>query len=682
MQLTLRRCVAGITALSLIIIIVTALTSPIDRQVHLTWLPALALLILTLSLGLLFLAYLKLNLVRPRIIHILLIVSTLIALLIQVWLSLHIVAMGSLDPAAIRLQAAALAQGGQYWFRYFSWYPNNVNITLILAGLMKLTGQVQGNGFGHFLNLIGFIHIDGTILLIWWFLKRHRGQLSANTFLALSLLFVPFYWYALDFYTDIIVIIYPALLLTCVDLAASSRTKKRQLIWLTLGLLFFTIGYLIKGNTIVFGLATLFAWGLSRPTSRRLIGQLILTALIGGLLLIAGGHVSQQLAKTMGYAPNPASEFPTTSWTLMGLNPQSFGAYSQTDIDQTTRLGSASANQQAVNQAFKARLKQLGFIGLVKQFRQKIITMWSTGTVGAFLWPDHFKQVPKTYLKHQAVFQTLVANFTQVLYLFSLTTALIATLLEIRNPHFDQLLLQLSFLGILFLHLFFWEVEARYALLLIPFLLALAASSTPELVTHVALLKPQKKVTFSLLIFLLVANLWPFLVTRAWSRPQSISTPITNQSVPGYFQMSQLTLKPGQHLTQPLQIPEHFNTINCSDIAKTGTKVQLTLTKNSHEVSQARAPGLITSPTYLAAGQYQLKLKNISQQSVTVSVAHSPIIRLTTNPIEQAPNYYFKFSVTAQQNRPLVNQSARLISLLVIEILLISSSYYLYYSKN
>ncbi|MFD0898452.1 glycosyltransferase family protein [Loigolactobacillus binensis] len=654
MQLFLRRSIAMITLLVLSMVTVLALLVPVDRQVTIHWLAAPLLLILALT-GLFFLVHGYHWLMRrPHSQNKLSWLLVVLVLAIQGWLAWQIVGMGSLDPAAVRMQAAALARGQQHWFRYFSWYPNNVNITVILAGIMHLTGQIQGVAFGRFLNVLLFLHIDLAIGLVWHWLYRHYSQTAATFSLVLLPLFLPFFGYALDFYTDGLVLPYPLLLLTCVDLAYQQKKSLSRYCWLGGAILAFMLGYLIKGNTIVFGIAALLGWWLLRPLNWRRCGQIVLVAGLALVLLWAGNAGSKQLARSTGYQPQAASVFPTRSWMLMGLNPTSFGTYSQSDIDATTRLGSVQANKTAVDQALWRRLKHLGPFGLLRQFYRKTVTMWSTGTMGMLLWPDSFTKIPQVLLQRQTQLRTVIANFSQVIYLILLSLAWWTVWKSWREPTFGQLFFELGLLGIFLLHVLFWEVEARYAFLAAPFLFGLASGSPLDQI-H---LWRQNRLYYAGLIGLMVANLYGYLKTASWSQATSQTNPVTMQPVRSYFQMSQLQVQPGQQLVQTIKIPQAFNQIQTADIATSGKALRLTLQQKQHHWV-AQQPGQWMQKTLLPAGKYQLKLKNTSRHTVAVSVTHSPLLKLATTPAA-TNGYYFRYTVNVQTTAALVPASGRI----------------------
>ncbi|KRK39234.1 hypothetical protein [Loigolactobacillus bifermentans] len=648
MQLFFRRCLLGLTAIILGRITWFAFFNPVDRQIKLHWFPPFSLLIFSLVMACILIAISGL-LKKYDLIHKWFQIGLLVIILGgQLWLGWHIVGFGALDPAAIRLQATALAHGSQHWFRYFSWYPNNVNITLIFAATMHFLGMSQGLIFGRLLNLIVLVHIDGALALVWWWFKRHLHPISATMTLLLSGLFLPITVYSLNYYTDGIVLLYPMLCFTCLDLAMQQKRLYPKLLLTSGALLSFTIAYLIKGNTIVFGIASLMALLLTQHHLRQ-ISYTFIAALIGVGLLLGGSALSRQIATNYGYDPNPASAFPTESWTLMGLNKKSKGAFSQKDINKTTRLGSVKKNKKAVKKALDRRLKKLGTDGLFKQFRRKTITMWSTGTMGMLFWPDQFTKLPITLHQHQKGWQTLLANIVQIIYINLLGFAIFALLRGLRQPTFQQTLFSLGILGIFFLHILFWEVEARYAFLTVPILIGLAASGIAQVPTNK--LAHQPILVYTSLSALLLCQFINADQIRPLQKYDAQTNPVITQNVPGYFQMSHLVLAPGQTYQQTLNIPNRYNRFVASDLAKSGPTLRITLQKAKQQWSN-QIPGKIQLKHVNPAGKYQLILHNSGTWPLNLSLAHSPYLKLATTALK--PNYYVKYRVQLHHKQPLI----------------------------
>ncbi|GAB6092632.1 glycosyltransferase family 39 protein [Furfurilactobacillus curtus] len=664
MQRKAVQLISIITWLALAIILLVALLHPIDRQVPIQWLSPTCLLIASSTLVFLLWGLTRWLTRHQGMIFRLTLLTGGLILGLQIWLMLNVVGLGSLDPAAIRLQAAALATGSHHWFTYFSWYPNNVNITLILAGLMTACHATHGIGFGIFLNGWLFAHIDLTIWLLWRLARKYFGALTGLLIVICSFLFVPFYLYGLDFYTDALVLPYILLLATFISNARTATGHKVW--WLVATLITFTCAYLIKGNTIVFGIAGLIAWLCFTHLTLRKVGQVLLISVLSLSLLIGGSKLCHHLAEQTGYRQQTALTFPMLSWTLMGLNPASKGTFSQTDINQTSRLGSSTANQKAVQIALRHRIQQLGVTGLIHQLLTKITTMWSTGTQGALFWPDTFQKIPQQYLHHERTVRALLANGTQVVYLNLLITALIGITLSWRQTPFLASLFQLSLLGIFFLHVLFWEVESRYAFLTSPFLIALSANGLRYMAQ---LTFPQWRLeqkyshwlVACVVVGLVIANAYIPFHNRFESVPSPTTQLVAQQAIPGYFQARSLTLSPHQQIKTPVQLNHPANQLITNDLEKLGPSISVYLSHGHDRLLTNREEKTST----IRAGQAQLVVKNQTNHSIQIPVINSSIIPLAPDSISGHPHQYLKYVINAEFPQPLYSRTIGLLIYLI-----------------
>ncbi|GEO69548.1 hypothetical protein [Levilactobacillus acidifarinae] len=570
---------------------------------------------------------------------------------LQVIVALNWVATPHADLYFVHQQALDLLHHDTTWNAYFQTYPNNVSLTLLLAGLLRL-GRWVGIDSGVWLNLIQFAWLDCGLAVMAHHLRKTRPG-AANTFLGLALTCVPFYAYGLNTYSDILVL--PAGLFTVVLMDRLRHATSPQRWWGTgvlLGLPL-TLAYLFKANFIVLVIAViLILWLLPVARSHAGWAKLGLTALLGLCLIggSAGSHVAQRAA---GYTSDPQKALPAVSWIAMGANPAFHGDYNRYDAEPVIQAPTAQAKKRLATAHLKSYLHQLGPLGILNHLGKKARLFLATGTFDAFQVNSSFTRMPTWYRQHRATAEWLLANWAQLSYCALLLVNLLWGLQQWRRKTFHPgfLLGGLFALGLTAFHVLFWETEERYALPLLPLLLAGTAVGlrVPDRLPVARPTVVQRRLTGGLVLLLVAA-----LGTGGWSltRPLDKTVQVVSQNEGRYYQDSRRTLHPGQHLTQSFTAPVAFNRLL---IDPNGTRIgQATLRQHGRTVWQSTPLTdlkRVTLPQQ-PAGTYQLTVTNRYAHHVLHLVVAPANFPLIAQPLTGESDHYLRFIVTRSVTAP------------------------------
>lgn len=389
----------------------------------------------------------------------------------QVWVAMNFVDVSRADGYFVRNQAIALAQGRTTWNHYFMVYQNNVNYTLIDAWWLKLLLPVTKAPWVA-MNLLRYLWLDTGLAAGLYLLHHWRlWQPGAFWFTLLWLLSIPVYALGLFDYTDPVV--FPLFLdsLALVSWSVDTRGWRR---WLGggLALLLVSVGVAVKSNLIVLwlalGLLILLLWWQRRLTWRQVV------VWIAGACLVLGGVFAGMSvwSRQAGYRPDPNAQMPVTAWIAMSMNPQNPGTYSLTDAMVIDHQPTARAKQAAATKLLNQRLNTLGVSGVLVQLARKFEIFWSTGDMDSFKLTTQWLKAPRWYLMNQRSIQFWLVLGTQVLYLTLLCQS-ICFLLKVRPSFVAGHFLAIAMLGLMIFHVFFWEVEPRYAAPVLPALMLL-----------------------------------------------------------------------------------------------------------------------------------------------------------------------------------------------------------------
>lgn len=569
-----------------------------------------------------------------------------LVVVVQGWLVVNFVDVARADAFYVRQQALVLASGGHQWQHYFMIYPNNVNMTLLEAAVLKpLLHLTETPWF--FMNGLRFLWADTALVSGLYLLKQWRyWQPGALGLVGLWLVSVPVAAYGLFAYTDVLVL--PLMLDSLAILTLSQQVGgwRRGGLWLIDGLLV-AAGVLLKTNLIVLWLALVMiggiVWRQRRWSGRQLFGWLMSLA-VTLLLMVA---VMQQAQHQAGYQRQPNAALPATSWIAMSLNPKSDGQYRHDDFALVNQQPTAKAKQQQAQQMIQQRLQHMGATGTFVHLLKKLRVFWATGDFDSFKLTTQWIRAPRWYWNHQRQCQFWLVLMTQTIYLVMLVQAIVALL---QRRDWPVTFLALTILGLTIFHVGFWEVEGRYALPLLPGLMLLSLMGGREIPDW------QFSVSMRHRLRWLTATLAAVSLISLWQTSQSTRVNDVLRGSQGngtYVVTMKQAIRPHQVLKSALQASGPSNTIQLQP-DKSQQPVTITLAKGKRTIKRwTGTPNQLKNLVYpvTAAGQLQLTIKNQGKRAVrygVVTANYSPL----TGQVTAKSKQYLQYAVKQHYQQP------------------------------
>lgn len=340
----------------------------------------------------------------------------------------------------------------------------------------------------------------------------------------------------------------------------------------------------------------------------------------------------------------------------MSWNPDFHGNYNKWDADPVIAQPTAAAKQAVARQHLTAHLRQLGITGVPIHLLRKAQLFLATGTFDSFQINSVFDREPLTYRTHQTTLDWWLANWAQLSYLAMLLVNLAWGWRQWRLRRFaaDFLLGGLFFLGLTAFHVIFWETEERYALPLLPLLLAGTAASF-RLPARVAVRQPRQAghrlaVGLSLLLLVGLVQNAPRLI-----RPVTQTATVVSQNEGRYYQDHLITLALAHSVTQPFTASTAFNQFQ---IDPSNQRIgQVTLSTAAGDLvwqsDQQVALDNVQLPQQ-PAGRYQLTVTNQLAQPMHLTTAPATYPLLPQS-ILGRPHQYLRFLVTQTTATPLLS---------------------------
>ena len=377
------------------------------------------------------------------------------------------------DFGAVYQGAVEIAESGAFsesssW--YFTTYPNNMAVCLMLALIFKLFGGLFPYiTVGVLLN-IALIDLGILFFLLW--IRDQYGAKWMTLAMLLCSLFLPFYMHVPIFYTDTFALPF----VTGTFFLYLLRKNDSRFLAAASALL--GIGYKVKGSLGVILIALLIHTWLQKEKVTEHIRKTVFLV-IPFCLLVGTLTVIPQKLLIADQADIERNEFPMEHWIAMGL--EGGGGYNQ-NVYLMTASVEGKEEKKAVDREFiQMKLEAYGTEGLLQHLKEKSIHTWGDGVYFA---PEKLKREPlrESRLHSWVLYEGadygktyLYCNAVQILLLLGILASFLKNLLR-KGEVREIAAMQIAVFG-LFLFLLIWETRSRYLVNFVPVFLALGIDS-------------------------------------------------------------------------------------------------------------------------------------------------------------------------------------------------------------
>lgn len=538
------------------------------------------------------------------------------------------------DPFRILYQAAPLSHGIFNWGQttYFLRYPNNVPLTVMLAGwlaAMRFLGISSVNFAVGLLQVLLLNLFLALTLSIGWQLS-HRRSVIFGILSLYALTPFAYTYYLQVFYSDLINMV---LLLAIFSLLIHWPAFSRHQRWLAAPLIIILsmFAQLTKGNFIVLIPAVLITLVHYRHAQDHHLRLPLLLIIVGIFLSFpAAGQIKQ----AAHFHPSSRYQLPVTSWVAMGLNPHTRGTYSSHDIQQMVDCNRLSQRKQVARREIKQRLRH---DHLIHQFTSKIGILLNGGNIANW-YNGGLRNAPRQVQRVLPVGLTLAL----ISYQLALCTLFWLAIIRLWWPSHGQVtspvvtLAIVTAIGFLSFHALLWESEERYGQILVPLLLIIIAATPPHNPLDDGLL--QKKWPLAILTILVLLGCGAAQKLPAGASTNSLvnATVVAAQrSEPS----SQYNAKPTmlasrQQIKQTIVLNHQAGYLMVHSMSRATLQGTLTNLKTGKTKPLRRGSGKLMFRGHLAAGKYQVRLSNPTAKPQPVIITHVIGYRLAAGTLQ------------------------------------------------
>ena len=375
---------------------------------------------------------------------------------------------------------------------YYSYHINQLILTVLLG---KIFTFFYGLGLSNYyfgavvLNVL-LVNLASVfiVLSVRKITKSNTAIFNAFWMTLILMAFSP--WITIP-YSDTFIIFIPSVVFY---LYLNLKTDRHNLIIWFFIIILSLIGFLIKPQSIIVLIAIfsveIFQFFVSFSIKKIIhVVKIILLVLISNHIVMVNYY---ELIYEVDFGILYGRAFTYTHYLMMGLNPDTFGVYSEEDTILSYQTGTIEERQTMNWSVIQTRLSDMGFLGYLDFSMHKLLINYNDGTFawggeGGF-YVERFEDktvlspLLKDFYHHDGRFYFVYSIFVQGAWLLVLLSLPFAYLKRKHEPY--HVVLMLSLIGsFFFVHLF--EARARYLFNMVPiYIMSFAIISNDIIPAH------------------------------------------------------------------------------------------------------------------------------------------------------------------------------------------------------
>ena len=498
---------------------------------------------------------------------------------------------------------------------YYSVYPNNRFLLIILYGLQKIIPISNQILFSLLSTICISVMSLFTYKTVNKVLNLNKGLLS----LFICVLSPIFYLYVSYYYTDVLMLPFASILIYLIVKTKDEKNLKSNVLYGLLIGIIAIIGYKIRAVAI-FILVAYFVY-LIFTKKILIVLKKFAPIIIGAILTITCiGTIENKFFTNV----NVDKEFPMTHWIMMGVNEKSDGYYSQDDYNLSSSASNVSERTDLNIKEIKNRLSDLGPFGTVKLLVVKLVSVWGKGDYSYQKYLELVNDFNPSYsylLEDKNIVINYLLQFSKIVVMFMAIISLINIYKSGKKS-----IIAISLFGAVFFYLV-WEVCPRYGLSFLPWLILIGTCSYDTLNTNYEKFKFYKY--FKCIILVLTLALFAF----SFNKYTGISYKENIVAKDSVTNVKYISLNKEAVITQTLDLYDSFNKIRLkfkvNEIDDATYKLEL-ITKNEvvyekdfkkNDLEDKKYTDFYLDKTY-EGGSYTVRLSSDSTSDLEVYIAY------------------------------------------------------------
>ena len=593
---------------------------------------------------------------RKRII---IIIFLFLQLFMQIYLSIKLQGAQGVDDFDMRLQISSLVSGSKEWAPYFKFGPNAGAAILLSKVVSMLGGNVHASLI---YNIVNFISIDIAVLAGYLIIKSITDKRIQNLYFLVVNVFSPLWITALFVYTDVGALMFGMLSIYFLTKMVETRKSSLYLLFMSISSLFASLAYFNKTNAIILSIA-IFIYLIFSLKKLNWIKKVSTISFFALLMVVFSLGLSA--VKNNEKAPKK-SDFPYTYWVAVGYNKSTNGTVNNDTYNDTGRFKTKEQKDKHDKQLISNTIKNSSFLEILKLYWNKINIQWSMGTIGIehreFTILRQWNTIYNYIFGQKRIFLFM---WSQSLYILIVLGMLIKSIHVIFLEKFSENesilnLAALYFLGIFLFHTLLWEVQERYAYIVIIPMILIGTFGLNELANHVQEENTSKKSLNIIIALGCIAT----IVGWGLSYKKNYVSENNTRIVMGqnFFRKTEYNLKPHQKLVEWIQVNNTFKQWYVDGVWADNVKVTI----NGKKVN----PVTHTLTENGKKGSYKIIVENTGNNNETIYLQKNSSIDLFQKHIEKHKNYYIGIVASDVESPFTISRSIKYTFLIVLELLI------------
>ncbi|MBQ6686896.1 MAG: glycosyltransferase family 39 protein [Bacilli bacterium] len=500
---------------------------------------------------------------------------------------------------------------------YFSVYPNNRFLLILLYGLQKISPE---NSY-----VIFYLLSSVSITVMSYFTYKtvnklydiNKGLLS----LFICVLSPIFYLYVSYYYTDVLMLPIASIIIYLIVKNKDEENLKSNIIYgLVIGVLSI-IGYKIRAVAI-FLLVAYFVYLVFTKNILFIIKKFLPIVVGAFITLFCIGQIENN------FFPNVDAnkEFPMTHWIMMGANKNNYGYYSQDDYNLSSSALTKEERSELNIKEIKNRIIGMTPYEMTRQLVVKLVSVWGKGDYSYQKYLELVNEFNPSY-RYLLEDKNIVINY---LLQFSKIVVMFMAILSLINIYKSNKvsIMAIALFGAVFFYII-WEVCPRYGLSFLPWLIIIGTNS------YDALKEKCDKISLNKYFKYTILGVTILLFILGFNYYTSISLKENMVAKDDVSKIKYVALNKDNYITQSLDLYDDFNKIRLkfkyTEQSLDDTYyLELLDEKNNivykHEFTNKdlvneKYTNFILDKTY-GKGKYTIKLSSNSEKNLDVYIAY------------------------------------------------------------
>ena len=379
---------------------------------------------------------------------------------------------------------------------YLYQYPNNIMISVIYIGIMKIGQLLTVVDFLTYATVMNAFIVSLTVVLLYFVAKKMYDEKKAMMVLLIALFTSPLYLYGAEYYTDTFSMFMIMLtFFTYLVMEEQKSIPKKITLQIILGFLL-VIAFKVK-VTAAFIIIALLVYRVLTDKSKAILRDFVFVIPTAMLVLIIGNLILNAI-----FIPNKEisdqEEMPIEHWIWMGL--KGAGGYDEEDYAYTRSFKTYEERKQADREALKERIKEYNIGSFIKHVGYKMWFAWCDGT---YFVPEVLRREPVSkgvlyeYVSRYGKKTDYYKYWPQIMHIGMLTLIAVNayTMIRKKKRATKDMILFIAIYGLI-VFLIIWENRSRYVLTMLPIML-LAMLNGIQVLEQIVFDKKKKIVTIN-----------------------------------------------------------------------------------------------------------------------------------------------------------------------------------------